>query len=148
MEGRKKNILTSQAVSVECTVETHTHTVIKMTLTRFEACPLTCNEAFQHPDLFLGLCLRACEFRGVCMCVGFVYWSIRRQGGGVEEETVTESRGNSDQIISLVNVKSQDPAERSRLHADTTIILLPEGEIQRWKRKENVNDSVPLFSKC
>lgn len=52
-------------------------------------------------------------------------------GGGVEEETVTESRGNSDQIISLVNVKSQDPAERSRLHADTTIILLPEGEIQR-----------------
>lgn len=84
VEGRKKNILTSQAVSVECTVETHTHThtVIKMTLTRFEACPLTCNEAFQHPDLFLGLCLRACEFRGVCMCVGFVYWSIRRQGGG------------------------------------------------------------------
>lgn len=26
VEGRKKNILTSQAVSVECTVETHTHT--------------------------------------------------------------------------------------------------------------------------
>lgn len=123
----------------------HTH-MIKMTLTRFEACLLTCNEAFQHADLFLGLCLRACEFRGVCTCVGFVYWSIRRPGEG--EETVTESCGNSDQIISLINVKSQDPAERSRLHADTTIILLPEGEIQRWKRKENVNNSVPLFSKC
>lgn len=81
--GRKKEKHFDQSSS-QCGVHcrnTHTHTVIKMTLTRFEACPLTCNEAFQHPDLFLGLCLRACEFRGVCMCVGFVYWSIRRRGG-------------------------------------------------------------------
>lgn len=70
------------------------------------------------------------------MCIGSMCESVK--GQMEREKTPTEPRANRSRITRLANVKSQDPAERSRVHADMTGILVLDG-------RENLNSTKKDF---
>ena len=53
----------------QATLWEHTHSDKKDTLTGLELWLLTCSEAFQHVNMFLGVCLFVFVSASVCVCV-------------------------------------------------------------------------------